>query len=130
MEENKQANSNEIQIALSEEMAQGTYANLAVISHSASEFIFDFIRMVPGAPKAEVKSRIIMTPDNAQRLFFALQDNLKKFGEQMQKAAESAKTANFADFNGPKGEAKKIPTHKEMPLSQKRDSGIFLFYPT
>ena len=46
-----------------------------------------------------------MTPDNAQRLFFALQDNLKKFGEQMQKAAESAKTANFADFNGPKGEA-------------------------
>ena len=105
MEENKQANSNEIQIALSEEMAQGTYANLAVISHSASEFIFDFIRMVPGAPKAEVKSRIIMTPDNAQRLFFALQDNLKKFGEQMQKAAESAKTANFADFNGPRGEA-------------------------
>ena len=46
-----------------------------------------------------------MTPDNAQRLFFALQDNLKKFGEQMQQAAESAKTANFADFNGPKGEA-------------------------
>ena len=62
-------------------------------------------QLTTGAPKAEVKSRIIMTPDNAQRLFFALQDNLKKFGEQMQKAAESAKTANFADFNGPTGEA-------------------------
>ncbi|MGM9796955.1 MAG: DUF3467 domain-containing protein [Parabacteroides sp.] len=105
MEENKQANNNEIKISLSEEMAQGTYANLAVISHSASEFIFDFIRMVPGSPKADVKSRIIMTPDNAQRLFFALQDNLKKFGEQMQQAAESAKTAQFSDFNAPKGEA-------------------------
>ena len=105
MEENKQANNNEIKISLSDEMAQGTYANLAVISHSASEFIFDFIRVVPGSPTANVKSRIIMTPGNAQRLFFALQDNLKKFGEQMQQAAESAKTANFADFNGPKGEA-------------------------
>ena len=105
MEENNKAANNEIQIELSEEMAQGTYANLAIISHSASEFIFDFIRVVPGTPKAKVQSRIIMTPDNAQRLFFALQDNLKKFGEQMQKAAESAKTANFADFNGPKGEA-------------------------
>ena len=105
MEENKQANNNEIKISLSDEMAQGTYANLAVISHSASEFIFDFIRVVPGSPTANVKSRIIMTPDNAQRLFFALQDNLKKFGEQMQQAAESDKTANFADFNGPKGEA-------------------------
>ena len=105
MEENKQANENQnqIQIALTEEMAQGTYANLAVISHSASEFIMDFIRVVPGAPKAEVKSRIIMTPDNAQRLFFALQDNLKKFGELMQAAAEAQKTANFGDFT--KGEA-------------------------
>ena len=71
MENNKPAN-NEIQIELSEEMAQGTYANLAIISHSSSEFILDFIRVVPGAPKAQVKSRVILTPDNAQRLLFAL----------------------------------------------------------
>ena len=83
MEDNKPAN-NEIQIELSEEMAQGTYANLAIISHSSSEFILDFIRVVPGAPKAQVKSRVILTPDNAQRLLFALQDNIKKFGEQLQ----------------------------------------------
>ena len=100
MENNKPAN-NEIQIELSEEMAQGTYANLAIISHSSSEFI----RVVPGAPKAQVKSRVILTPDNAQRLLFALQDNIKKFGEQLQAGNNNNKTANFEDFAGPTGEA-------------------------
>ena len=100
MENNKPAN-NEIQIELSEEMAQGTYANLAIIS----EFILDFIRVVPGAPKAQVKSRVILTPDNAQRLLFALQDNIKKFGEQLQAGNNNNKTANFEDFAGPTGEA-------------------------
>ncbi|WP_165157191.1 DUF3467 domain-containing protein [Parabacteroides sp. ZJ-118] len=104
MENNKPAN-NEIQIELSEEMAQGTYANLAIISHSSSEFILDFIRVVPGAPKAQVKSRVILTPDNAQRLLFALQDNIKKFGEQLQAGNSNNKTANFEDFAGPAGEA-------------------------
>ena len=87
-----------------EEMAQGTYANLAIISHSSSEFILDFIRVVPGAPKAQVKSRVILTPDNAKRLLFALQDNLAKFEEQA-----NGKTAKFEDFvppiGGVKGEA-------------------------
>ena len=78
MENNKPAN-NEIQIELSEEMAQGTYANLAIISHSSSEFILDFIRVVPGTPKAKVKSRIILTPDHAKRLLFALKENIDKF---------------------------------------------------
>lgn len=100
--ENNQPN-NEIQIELSEEMAQGTYANLAIISHSSSEFILDFIRIVPGAPKAQVKSRIILTPDNAKRLLFALQDNISKFEEQV----KGNKTAQFEDFvpGGVKGEA-------------------------
>ena len=101
MENEKQTNNNEIQIELTDEMAQGTYAN---ISHSASEFILDFIRVVPGAPKAKVKSRVILTPDNAQRLLFALQDNIKKFGEQLKAAQNNSKTANFEDF-APKGEA-------------------------
>lgn len=102
MENNKPTN--EIQVELSEEMAQGTYANLAIISHSSSEFILDFIRVVPGAPKAQVKSRVILTSDNAKRLLFALQDNLAKFEGQ-----GNGKTANFEDFvppiGGVKGEA-------------------------
>ena len=94
--ENNNKPSNEIQVELSEEMAQGTYANLAIISHSTSEFI----RVVPGAPKAQVKSRVILTPDNAKRLFFALQDNLAKYEEQLK---GGNKTANFEDFIPPMG---------------------------
>ena len=109
MEENNKPANNELQIELTDDMAQGTYANLAVISHSTSEFILDFIQVVPGAPKAKVKSRVIMTPDNAHRLLFALQDNLKKFGDQLAGVANAnannAKSANFEDFVGPKGEA-------------------------
>ena len=82
MEENKPTNNNEIQVELSEEMAQGTYSNLAIISHSPSEFILDFIRVVPGAPKAQVKSRIIMTPEHAKRLLLALRDNIGKYESQ------------------------------------------------
>lgn len=104
MENNKPAN-NEIQIELTDEMAQGTYANLAIISHSSSEFILDFIRVVPGVPKSKVKSRIILTPDNAQRLLFALQENIKKFGDQLAGNKNANKSANFEDFVGPKGEA-------------------------
>ncbi|MFA5649664.1 MAG: DUF3467 domain-containing protein [Proteiniphilum sp.] len=69
----------EIQIELGEEVAQGTYSNLAVISHSTSEFVIDFIRMVPGVSKAKVKSRIILTPEHAKRLLMALKDNIDKF---------------------------------------------------
>lgn len=70
---------NEIQIELGEDVAQGTYSNLAVISHSSSEFVIDFIRMVPGVSKAKVKSRIILTPEHAKRLLIALKDNIDKF---------------------------------------------------
>jgi Protein of unknown function (DUF3467). len=75
MEQNK----NEINIELDEKVAQGTYSNLAVITHSNSEFILDFIRIMPGLPKAQVQSRIILTPEHAKRLLLALQDNLSKF---------------------------------------------------
>lgn len=104
MAEDKQ-HPNEIQIELSEEMAQGTYANLAVISHSQSDFILDFIRMVPGVPKAQVKSRIILTPDNAKRLLLALQDNIRKYDEQTQEMSD-ARFENFIPpFGGNQGEA-------------------------
>ncbi|MDO9613615.1 MAG: DUF3467 domain-containing protein, partial [Bacteroidota bacterium] len=61
-------NNNQLQIELTEEIAQGIYSNLAVITHSSSEFVMDFIRVMPGIPKANVKSRIILTPEHAKRL--------------------------------------------------------------
>lgn len=70
---------NQLNIELSAEVAEGIYSNLAIISHSSSEFIVDFIRIMPGTPKANVKSRIILTPEHAKRLLFALQDNIKKY---------------------------------------------------
>ncbi len=73
---------NQLNIELPEEVAEGTYSNLAIISHSNSEFIVDFIRMVPNVPKAKVKSRIILTPQHAKRLLKALADNVKKFEAQ------------------------------------------------
>lgn len=70
---------NPLNIELSDEVAQGNYSNLAIITHSASEFILDFVRVMPGMPKAQVKSRIILTPDHAKRLLAALKDNVAKF---------------------------------------------------
>lgn len=78
MEEN-QIQNNQLNIELSEEIAEGTYSNLAIITHSHAEFIIDFINVMPGAPKAKVKSRIILTPQHAKRLYKALQDNISKF---------------------------------------------------
>ena len=71
-----------LNIELSEEIAQGNYSNLAIINHSPSEFVVDFIQMMPGVPKAKVKSRIILTPQHAKRLMKALNENVLKFEDQ------------------------------------------------
>ena len=76
MAENKP---NQLNIELDEEIAQGIYSNLAVITHSNAEFVLDFIRIMPGTPKAKVKSRIVLSPEHAKRLLAALADNVKKF---------------------------------------------------
>jgi len=76
MNDNKQ---NQINIELTDEMAEGIYSNLAIITHSNAEFIIDFIKMMPGVPKAKVKSRIILTPQHAKRLMNALRENVSKF---------------------------------------------------
>ena len=95
----------QINIELTDEMAEGIYSNLAIITHSQSEFIADFIKMIPGAPKAKVKSRIILTPQHAKRLYKALQDNIVKFerlhGEIKVPEAETLPL----NFGGPKAEA-------------------------
>lgn len=106
MDENK--NKNQINIELNEEIAQGVYSNLAVITHSSSEFVVDFVRVMPGIPKAQVKSRIILTPEHAKRLLLALQDNLKKF-ESVHGAIKNVKSAGSPvipmNFGGPTAQA-------------------------
>ena len=77
MNENKPQQS--IDLNLSAEVAQGHYSNLAIISHSTSEFVIDFAAILPGLPKAEVKSRIILTPEHAKRLLLSLQDNISRY---------------------------------------------------
>ncbi len=81
MEDSKK-NQNQLNIELSEEVAEGIYSNLAIISHSPSEFVIDFVRLMPNLPKAKVKSRIILTPQHAQRLMTALNDNIKRYEAQ------------------------------------------------
>ena len=76
--QNKNQIHNQINIELKEEVAQGIYSNLAIISHSSSEFVLDFVRIMPGIPKAEVKSRIVLTPEHAKRLLLALGENMGK----------------------------------------------------
>ena len=70
---------NQLNIELTEDVAQGTYSNLAIITHSPSEFVVDFVLVMPGIPKANVKSRVILTPEHAKRLMMAIQENVYKY---------------------------------------------------
>ena len=72
----------DLQVEMDDAVAEGVYANLAVMSHSSSEFVIDFLRLMPGIPKAKVKSRIVMTPEHAKRLLIAMQDNVRKYESQ------------------------------------------------
>ncbi len=97
--------SQKIDIELGEDVAEGTYSNLAVITHSNSEFVIDFVRMMPGIPKAKVKSRIVMNPEHAKRLMLALQDNIRKFESSNGNIKVDAAPAMPLNFGGPKGQA-------------------------
>ncbi|MCK9219434.1 MAG: DUF3467 domain-containing protein [Bacteroidales bacterium] len=70
---------NQINIEISDEVGEGIYSNLAIITHSPAEFIVDFVKMMPGVPKAKVKARIILTPQHAKRLYKALKENVAKY---------------------------------------------------
>jgi hypothetical protein len=97
---------NQINIELSEETAEGVYANLAMIAHSNTEFVIDFIRLMPGVPKAKVKSRIIITPEHAKRLLAALSDNIRKFEETFGDIKQNEDMPKFPlNFGGTIGEA-------------------------
>lgn len=103
MEQNKE---NKLNIELTAEAAEGIYSNLAIISHSSSEFIVDFVRVMPGVPKAPVKSRIVMTPENAKRLMKALQENIGKFEKNFGQIKEHrGGPAMPMNFGGPTAKA-------------------------
>ena len=94
MENNKQEK--QLQIDLSNEIAQGVYSNFAIISHSSSEFVVDFAQLAPGMPKATVRSRVILAPEHAKRLLQALQDNVVRY------------EAEFGNINYPNQEPRTI----------------------
>lgn len=96
----------QINIELSEEIAEGVYVNLATIAHSNSEFVVDFIRLMPGTHKAKVKSRVIITPEHAKRLLYALKDNIDKFEEAFGPIKPTDGAPKFPiNFGGTIGEA-------------------------
>jgi ribonuclease BN (tRNA processing enzyme) len=82
MADQKQKNPNQLNIEIPEDVSEGIYSNLAIISHSHSEFVLDFLRLMPNVPKAKVKSRVIITPNHAKRLLKALADNIEKYESQ------------------------------------------------
>ncbi len=92
-----------LSIELSEEVAEGVYSNLVMISHSPEEFILDFIRVMPGVPKARVKSRIVVTPGHAKRLLAALADNIQRYEAQHGEIGDVGQQQ--VRFTGPSGEA-------------------------
>ena len=103
MTENKKEN--QLNIELAEDVAEGTYSNLAIITHSNTEFVIDFIRVMPGIPKAKVKSRIILTPEHAKRLLHALDDNLSKYEAANGKIDAHDEPPFPMNFGGPTAQA-------------------------
>ena len=104
--ENKQG---QLQIELPQQVSQGEYANFAIITHSSSDFVLDFARILPGVPKAQVKSRVILAPEHAKRLLMALQENIvryeREFGQITLPSQKEAGPRTIAPFNVGNGEA-------------------------
>ncbi len=95
----------QLNIELSEEMADGTYANLAIITHSFAEFVIDFVNVMPNVPKAKVKSRIVMTPQHAKRVMRALIDNIKRFESQYGNIKDQETPTMPFNFGAPPAQA-------------------------
>jgi uncharacterized protein (DUF1778 family) len=94
----------QINIELDEKMAEGIYSNLAIINHSVSEFVVDFVSIMPGAPKAKVKSRVVLTPQHAKKFLKALGDNVQRFEQAHGTIKDYEQPAIPLNF-GPTGEA-------------------------
>jgi hypothetical protein len=96
---------NQLNIELTEEIGEGIYSNLAIITHSNSEFIVDFVKVMPGVPKAKVKSRIVLTPQHAKRLVNALKDNISKYESVHGIIKETEVNALPMNLGGPTAQA-------------------------
>jgi len=104
-EKNKKTlNSNQMEIELNEKEAAGTYSNLVMVTHSQSEFVLDFISIMPGVPKAKVVKRMVVTPDHAKRLANALQENVSRF-EKEHGEINTKERVEIPMYRGPKPEA-------------------------
>lgn len=100
-----QSQEQQLNIELTEEMSDGVYSNLVIITHSFAEFVFDFVNVMPNVPKAKVKSRVVMTPHHAKRLMRALVENVKRFEAQNGVIQEQEPTVVPFNFGGTTGEA-------------------------
>ena len=94
----------QINIELDETVAEGIYSNLAIINHSSSEFVLDFVSIMPGIPKAKVKSRIVLTPQHAKRLLKAIGENIHRFESAHGEIKETEQAPIPLNF-GPAGQA-------------------------
>ncbi|HLW14212.1 MAG TPA: DUF3467 domain-containing protein [Flavobacteriaceae bacterium] len=104
MADNKNKNQGKINIQLDDQVAEGIYCNLAIINHSVSEFVVDFVKVMPGVPKSKVKSRIILTPQHAKRFLKALNDNVVRFEKKHGEIKDFEQPSIPLSF-GPTGEA-------------------------
>ena len=104
MDEN-QNQANQLNIELTEEVADGIYSNLAIITHSNSEFVLDFVKVMPGVPKAKVKARILLTPQHAKRLLAAIQDNVSKYESVHGTIKQTEGIGIPMNFGGPAAQA-------------------------
>jgi ribonuclease BN (tRNA processing enzyme) len=99
------ANQNQLNIEITEEIAEGQYANLAIITHSHAEFVIDFVSVMPGTPKSKVKSRLIMTPQHAKRFMKALMENVSRFEDSHGDIQDLEAVEIPMNFGGPSAQA-------------------------
>src|SRR5450432_435255 len=105
MAEQQAPGNQQLNIEISEEVSEGTYSNLVIITHSHAEFIVDFVNVMPGTPKSKVKSRIILTPQHAKRFLKALDDNIQRFEEAHGKIKDQEMVEFPLNFGGPTAQA-------------------------
>ncbi|MBO9200947.1 hypothetical protein A4D02_20640 [Niastella koreensis] len=103
--EDQNQQQNQLNIEISEEVAEGEYANLAIITHSHAEFVIDFVNVMPGTPKSKVKSRIILTPQHAKRFMKALTENIQRFEAANGKIQDLEDVQIPMNFGGPTAQA-------------------------
>lgn len=103
--QDQQEPNNQLNIEISEEIAEGQYANLVIITHSHAEFVVDFVNVMPGTPKSKVKSRVILTPQHAKRFMKALTENINRFESINGKIQDLEESQIPMNFGGPTAQA-------------------------